>query len=152
SGSFVSLRDRLVDAFRALNGSHLSFQRRADVAWAAEKFVERRVLAYIAELVDHVDVLVLCGGLALNCSINAHVAALCRSRRVTLVIPPPAGDAGVALGAAVAGCGRPSAAVPVAEPYLERGFSPDDIARELHEHGATVEALDAPQLASELVK
>ena len=147
----IRLRQSLVEAFARLYGEYLSFNRSADVAYAAQEFVAGRILEYVNELVDEVDVLVLSGGVALNCSINAQVAALCRQKSVELVIPPPASDAGVALGATFAGVEDPASLAPVADAYLGRGFRPEEIARELDEFGVSVQRTHTAELAAQLV-
>jgi len=150
--SYVRHRANLVAGFRSRHPGHLTFQQRADIARAAERYVERRVMTYAAELIDEVDVLVMSGGVALNCTINAQVAEFCRAANVEFAVPPPASDTGVALGSAVAGSQDPSAVVPIAEPFLGRPFGPDDIARELHEHGVSVSPVNKSELASELIE
>lgn len=146
-----TVRGGLVDGFRRLNGDHLSFNARADVALTAQDAVGDRVLTYVKELIGTIDVLVLSGGLALNCSINAKVAALCRMRDVELVIPPPASDTGVAIGAAIAAADDP-VAVTLPGPFLGREFTPDDIGCRLQRLGVTVEPLETTRLAVELVE
>jgi carbamoyltransferase len=145
------LRRSFVEAFARLHGEFLSFNRSADVAYAAQELVAGRILEYVNELVDDVDVVVLSGGVALNCSINAQVAALCRRKDVELVIPPPASDAGVALGATVAGVDDPASVSPLADGYLGRAFAPEEIARELDECGVAVQRTDTAELAAQLL-
>jgi carbamoyltransferase len=145
------LRQALVEAFARLHGEFLSFNRSAEVAYAAQQLVAGRILEYVSELVDEVDVVVLSGGVALNCSINAQVAALCRRKDVELVIPPPASDAGVALGATFAGVEDLASVAPIADAYLGRGFPPEEIARELDECGIAVQQTDSAELATELL-
>lgn len=152
----VAIRQRFVDAFRALHGDHLSFNRRADVALAAQQAVGRRLLAYAAELLDEIDVLVVSGGVALNCSINKEVADLCRTKGVELVIPPPASDTGIALGSAVAvsmleGVGGPASLASVSDPFLGRPFDPEDVARALHRLAVPVRAIYMKNLAAWLL-
>lgn len=150
--SFAALRAHLVAAFRERNGGSPTFNQRANIAFAAERLVGQRVITYAAELLDEVDVLVLSGGLALNCTINAQVAALCDAKGVALVIPPPASDTGVAVGSVLAGADSPLSVAPIVDPFLGRPFEPDLIARELHEHGVSVDPLEAKDLASELLE
>jgi carbamoyltransferase len=145
------LRRSLVEAFAGLHGERLSFNRSADVAYAAQQLVAGRILEYVGELADDVDVVVLSGGVALNCSINAQVAALCRRKDVELVIPPPASDAGVALGAACAAVEDPASITPVADAYLGRGYAPEEIARDFDECGIDVQPTNAAELATRLL-
>jgi carbamoyltransferase len=147
----IRVRQSLVEAFARLHGEHLSFNRRADVAYAAQRYVADRIIEYVDELVDEVDVVVLSGGVALNCSINAEVAALCQNKNVELVIPPPANDAGVALGATLAALDDPAAVTPVADAYLGRGYSPEEIARELHDCGVVVQPVSTSELVEQLL-
>jgi len=146
-----SYRMHFIDAFRSLHGDHLSFNRRADIALAAQRVVGRRIERYVTELLDGIDVLVLTGGIALNCTINAEVAALCGSKGVRLVIPPPASDTGVALGSALAGCPDPGSVTPLPDPFLGRSFEPASLVRELQDPGASVSKISTEELASALL-
>lgn len=85
-----------------------SFNERADFALGAQQMLELRVLEYLEELADLAPVVVLSGGVALNCTMNGRVARWCQERGSTLVIPPSANDSGVAVGAAVAASEEPS--------------------------------------------
>ncbi len=147
-----AVRSRLVGRFRRLNGDCLSLGAGADVARAAQDVIAERIVEYVTELADDVDVVVLSGGVALNCSINADVAALCRIRGIELVIPPPASDTGVALGAALAACEEPANVAPVTDPFLGRAFDVDSIARQLHDEGMAVEDADARSVAEEMLE
>ena len=111
-------RRNLVVELQQLHGQYLTFNQRADVALAAQQCIAERVMTYVHELTESVDGLVLSGGLALNCAINAIVAAHCRSKGVEFIIPPPASDTGVALGAAVAAVEDPLMIEPIGEPFL----------------------------------
>ncbi len=146
------VRWRLVDMFRALHGDHLSFNARADVARAAQQLVSDRILRYVKELIDRVDVLVLSGGVALNCSINAQVAAVCATRGIELVVPPPASDTGVAIGAAVGACDDPARVHPMGDPFLGRGFAPDEIGRAFRAYDVDVRPSCPEDLADELLE
>ena len=97
-----TLRWRLIEDLAALNRDRLSFERRADVAQAGQQVIGRRIVRYASELLDDIDVLVLSGGVALNCAINSEVASICRRNEVEFVVPPPASDTGVAIGSALA--------------------------------------------------
>ena len=77
--SFRELRSRLMQSFEECCPQVGTFQARADVALAAERYVGERVLAYAHELIPQVDTLVYSGGVALNCTLNAELAKDCRS-------------------------------------------------------------------------
>jgi carbamoyltransferase len=147
----MRLRQSLVERFARLHGDYLSFNRSADIALAAQRSVAERIIGYVAELVDQVDVIVLSGGVALNCSINAEVAALCKSKNVELAIPPPANDAGIALGATLAALDDPASITPIADAFLGRCYTPDEIADELAAAGVAVQPTDPSELAERLL-
>jgi carbamoyltransferase len=151
--SFADLLRYLIEAFAAGNPAVADFQARADLASAAEDFVAQRVLAYVTELLDDsdVDILTLSGGLALNCTINRRVAALCAARGVGVAIPPPASDTGVALGAAIAASHASWPFVP-ADAYLGRDPDPQAVAASMHDLGLAVESSGPELLAAELVE
>src|SRR5262249_47767726 len=134
----------------SLHGDHLTFNRRADVAYGYQRVLEERVISYVAELVRDVDVVVLSGGVALNCTANARVAALCRDNGVGLVVPPPASDPGVALGGAGAGSPDPASIHPIGGADLGRAYEPDEIVARLREAGLVVHRSGAERLAGEL--
>ncbi len=146
-----NVRRRTIAEFRKLHGDNLSFTRAADVATAAQSAMASRILQYAIELIDEIDVLIMSGGVALNCTINMQVAALCRARGVELVVPPPASDTGVALGSTLAGAKDPAAVAPLPDALLGRMYSPEDIARELHIFGVEVTAIDARTLAEQIL-
>ena len=149
------VRESFIQDFRRLHGDHLPFNRRADVALAAQQAVADRVLMYVSELLDEIDVLSLSGGLALNCAVNSQVAALCRARGVDFTVPPPASDTGVALGSALFGSAEidsGDSVLTIADPFLGRMFEPQAIARELHDQAAPVEAIDTNELVVELLE
>jgi len=132
------LRAQIVAELVALHGERLSFNQRADVAFAAQHWLEERVLQYVAELVNGLRALVLSGGVALNCTANSKVAAYCRRHDVQLVIPPTASDTGVALGAAVAASPDPAAFTLCDEVALGRAFPPELIIKQLRTVGLPV--------------
>jgi carbamoyltransferase len=119
------------------------------VALSVQGLVEARVMGYLREIADPAPALVLAGGVALNCSINATVAAWCRQRGITLAIPPPANDAGVAIGAAVAASLRPLDCV-AAGACTGREFSHADVVTRLRALGAPPAELDLERLVSDL--
>lgn len=88
--------------YRPLLPAGASFNDRADFAFGTQQMLEQTVLRYLAEIRDPAPVLILSGGVALNCTMNGRIAAWCRERGIALVVPPAANDAGVAIGAAVA--------------------------------------------------
>ncbi len=142
------LRNELVMKFQQLHSNHLTFNGRADVALSAQHFVAERIMYYVRQLPTPLDALVLAGGVALNCAINATVAAYCRSEGMQLVIPPPASDAGVALGAAVAALENPLTLCPLEDPFLGAPFKAETVVSELRSCGATVKMLETEELAS----
>jgi carbamoyltransferase len=81
------------------------FQLRADVAASLQQVTERVLLNLARALHERTgaDALCLAGGVALNCRAVAHVAAHGPFEHVW--VQPAAGDAGGALGAALAGAG-----------------------------------------------
>ena len=126
-----------VAKLRSLLPAGSSFNRRADLALGAQTALERRILGYLAETPDPAPALVLSGGVALNCTINALVARWCAGHGATMTIPPPANDAGIAIGAAVAISPDPMACT-AADAFLGTGFTPADIAGRLAALGMTV--------------
>ncbi|SDP58617.1 carbamoyltransferase [Pedococcus dokdonensis] len=146
--SFRELRARLLQDFRDRCPHVGTFQARADLALGAERLVGERVLAYARELLPLVDTLVHSGGVALNCTVNAELARLCREAGVRLVIPPCASDTGVALGAAVAVAverGHPPAPT---GPFLGRSHDGDSVAEAAAAAGLDVEACTVDDLAA----
>jgi carbamoyltransferase len=96
----------------------------ADLAASVQRRLEEVLLALAAELYERTgdDVLAMAGGVALNCVANTVLAERGPYSRVW--VQPAAGDAGTALGAALAlaaGRGEPSWSMTGAD--LGRGFS-----------------------------
>lgn len=91
AAEFGAPRDRR-DAFR---------QRHYDLAAALQAVTEETVLHILRELARRTDATQLClgGGVALNCSMNGRLAR--EGLFEELYVPPPVGDAGTSLGAAV---------------------------------------------------
>lgn len=146
--SFRELRARLLQEFRERCPDVDTFRTRADLAHRAERLVGERVLAYAGELLPLVDTLVHSGGVALNCTVNAELARLCRDADVRLVIPPSASDTGVALGAAVAVAverGNPPAST---GPFLGRSHDSEAVGAAAAEAGLEVEACGVAELAA----
>ncbi|MBB1501865.1 hypothetical protein H5397_10600 [Propioniciclava sp. MC1683] len=81
-------------------GEPNTFMERAKVAAFAQEHLTRSVKGLIGEA--DAPTIVLSGGTALNCAMNGDMATWLAHRGQRLVVPPPANDAGVALGAAVA--------------------------------------------------
>jgi len=106
----------------------------ASVQLALEKAVSNLMRAMLARYPTH-DVC-LAGGVALNCTANAH---LIREFDIRLHIHPAAGDAGGALGAALYEAAKhaaPSTLLrPEFSPYLGVSFSSPQIERALSERG-----------------
>jgi carbamoyltransferase len=151
-------RWQFIEEFRRLHGDQLSFNQRADIALAAQNIVGRRIAEYVTELLDDIDVLVISGGVALNCAINAQTAAQCHAKGVEFVVPPPASDTGVALGSAVAvastldGNQNGQSVTPITDPFLGRMFEPDAIMKDLRNQGAVVETTSMEALATKLLE
>jgi carbamoyltransferase len=147
-------REALVEQFQRLHGnpSHLTFNARADIALAAQAVVAERLMTYVREFSHPIDVVVFAGGVALNCTINATLAAYCRARGIEFVIPPPASDTGVALGAAVAALENPLTLRPIDHPFLGAHFSADTIVSALQSHGTNVELMPIERIATLLVE
>lgn len=126
-----------------------TFNERADVALAGQAAVESQLLTYVSELLGNVNSanLILSGGVALNCSINAKVADVCASLGVGFTIPPPASDCGVALGAAVAANGGVSGSV---HPYLGRDVGASEAISSLRTAGARVTPASPEAVAARL--
>ncbi|MEV0289161.1 carbamoyltransferase C-terminal domain-containing protein [Kribbella sp. NPDC050820] len=143
------LRAELGRGYRLLNRD-ASFNERADFAQAAQQMLEHRVLSYLDEIADPAGVLVLSGGTALNCTMNGEVARRCADLGITLVVPPAANDAGVAIGAAVAVSARQAECRNRLGAQLGPELLPGAIVDELHGNGAIVSAADPPTLAKRL--
>jgi carbamoyltransferase len=143
-----SYRARLAE-LRAIARPGASFNHRSDVALSMQMLVESRIMSYLREIADPAPSLVLAGGVALNCSINATVADWCRDRGVTLAIPPPANDGGIAIGAAVAVSASPADCT-AGDAYLGRGYAPSEVADRLRALGATPYEVTPDRLVSDL--
>jgi carbamoyltransferase len=126
-----------------------SFNHRADVALGVQQVVESRIMAYLGEIVAPAPALVLAGGVALNCSVNATVAAWCHERGIALTVPPPANDGGIAIGAAVAASDEPVRCT-VEGAFLGRDYPLPDIVARLRELGVEPRELAPEQLAGDL--
>ncbi len=138
-----SLHEQIRSGFIAeLISSHEradSFNNRADLALGAQRVLEDRIQAYADELLDGVGHLILSGGIALNCSANGRLARRCRDRGVQLVVPPPAGDSGVAIGAAIAVAWQNARSpISVNDVGLGRNFPAEEIGAALHDFGLQV--------------
>ena len=83
-----SYRARLAE-LRPVARPGASFNQRSDVALSMQMLVESRIMSFLREIAEPAPSLVLSGGVALNCSINATVAGWCGDRGTTLAIPPP---------------------------------------------------------------
>jgi carbamoyltransferase len=144
------IRNELVRDLASRNGSEPSFYDAAAVALAGQRVIGERIFEYVHEFLKDIDVLVLSGGVALNCAINSEVASLCRRNQVELVVPPPASDTGVAIGSALAVSSEIGPIAPIDDPFLGRDFPEPDATRLLHELGASVRQTDLGQLAESL--
>ncbi len=148
----AAIRSALIEDFRALHGDDLSFNQRADIALAAQYFIMQRILTYVTELLNTIDILILSGGVALNCATNEQVATLCKAHNVQLVIPPPASDTGVALGSSLALVENPALIEPLTNPFLGRAYTPERIAHDIYEEGVTIREIDVHSFASKLLE
>ena len=145
------LRAQIVAMLVSRHGEPLSFNQRADVAYAAQHWLENRILHYAAEITDGIAVLVLSGGVALNCTANSKVAAFCGDNGLQLVIPPPASDTGVALGAAIAASPDPAAVTQCVSVALGRAYSPELIGEHLRTEGLSALPCTPGELAEALI-
>jgi carbamoyltransferase len=134
------------------HGNPGSFNNRADLALAAQGVLADRIRTYADELLDGVGHLILSGGVALNCSANGQLADYCRERGVQLVVPAPASDTGVAIGAAIA-VARQNARSPISvdDVGLGRQFSGDEIGAVLHDFGLRVTPCGPDAVARKLI-
>lgn len=135
---------------RSLAPATASFNRRADLALGVQSTVEAQIMSFLAEISEPAPALVMAGGVALNCAINATVARWCADHGTALAIPPPANDGGIAIGAAVAVSGDPAACV-ADSAFLGRGYEPDEIVSRLAALGATARAMSPAELAHHLL-
>jgi carbamoyltransferase len=136
---------------RSLAPVGTSFNARADLALGVQSAVESRIMGYLCEVSDPSPVLVIAGGVALNCSINATVAEWCGRRGGALVIPPPANDAGIAIGAAIAVSPDPAGCVADGA-FLGRAYAPEEIRSRLTAAGAKVCAISPGEIADGLLE
>ncbi len=123
-----------------------------DMAASVQKVTEEAMLRLTRSLAGEYGIPNLClaGGVALNCVGNGHV--LRDGAFKNLWIQPAAGDAGGALGAALAAChlhlhlDRPRPVTPGKDAmrgsYLGPAFAQDDIERRLTKAGARFQVLD----------
>jgi carbamoyltransferase len=126
-----------------------SFNHRADLALGVQHQVQARMMAYLAEIADPAPALVMAGGVALNCTINAAVGQWCAGRGATLTVPPPANDAGIAIGAAVAVSPGPVACTAEGA-CLGRDYQPGEIVSRLAALGVAAQDCSPEELARDL--
>jgi carbamoyltransferase len=141
----------LLVAMRSVVRGGTSFNRRADLSLGVQAVLESRIMAFLREITDPAPTLVMAGGVALNCSVNATVAEWCRQRGVALTIPPPANDGGIAIGAAVSVSSDP-AACRADSAFLSRGYETAEIIGRLTALGAVPREISAGELADGLVE
>jgi len=160
AGPIPALRDRdeirhqhraNIVRLRSVVPAGASFNTRADLALGVQNVVGSRIMGYLAELTEPAPALVMAGGVALNCTINAAVAEWCRGHGATLAIPPPANDGGIAIGAAVAVSADP-VACSADGACLGRGYSPGEIVSRLSALGAPARPMSAEELAEGLLE
>ncbi|MGV0872990.1 carbamoyltransferase family protein [Mycolicibacterium sp. XJ879] len=103
--------------------------RHADLACSVQRVVEEVLLDLVGWLRDESDQENLClaGGVALNCVANSEIWA--QGGFSNVWVQPAAGDAGTALGAALALAGEAGEPlIPMPSAALGRGFSDEEIA------------------------
>lgn len=142
-------RESFIREYVASFGESSTFNQRADISFAAQDAVYERILKYIDEIAQDVNGLILTGGVALNCAINADVADYCSKRGITFSVPPPASDTGVAIGAAIGMNFEYNHVVieRILNPYLGRSYTRDEIADKLKSLGVIVESINNRELA-----
>jgi carbamoyltransferase len=128
-----------------------SFNRRADLALGVQSAVQAKVMSFLAEITDPAPTLIMAGGVALNCTINAAVADWCLRRSAVLSIPPPANDGGISIGAAISVSPDP-AACRLQTAFLGPGYEPAEIIAQLTELGAAVTPMTPGDLADCLLE
>lgn len=144
-----NFREQFVNKIYQKYGHPLSFNKKADISLAAQNVVCDRIMEYVKELCQDVDGFVLAGGVALNCSINVKVAQYCKSNNIDFVIPPPASDTGVAIGAAIATNYKYNQTIiPLESAYLGADYSVDEICTRLEKQNIKVEPITESQVAS----
>jgi len=146
-----ALQRRRIIQMGSLISAGTSFNVRADLALGVQTVVESRIMSYLGEVSDPAPVLVMAGGVALNCSINATVAEWCGRHGGTLTIPPPANDGGIAIGAAISVCPDPAGCTADGA-FLGRGYAPEDIMSRLTAAGAAVRAISPGEIADGLLE
>jgi len=148
-----AIKRKLMSEISKLHGDKLTFNRRADIAMATQEIVAERIMTYVRELTKDVDGFVLAGEVALNCAINAQIAEYCRMKGLEFVVPPPANDTGVALGAAVAAFYELSDNLQLLkQPYLGAGFTTDEIVAKIGSLGLPIKRTSYAEIASGLFK
>mgnify|MGYP000217847619 CR=1 FL=1 len=101
---------------------------RPDIAAGIQELLERRVVALVQEAMDGPGPLVVAGGVFANVSLNRRLASL--PEVTSLWVHPAMGDAGLALGAALAGAARFGARpAPLKDAFLGPAPDPADVAR-----------------------
>lgn len=143
------LRQRVMAEYAELYGPGLTFNQRADLALAGQQAVEARLVGWVEDLLAERDIaaLVVAGGVALNCTVNATIAQRCAERGVVAAFPPPGGDTGIAMGAAKAVAGGE---VGGTGPYLGRPTADDEAVHALACLGATPVRASAGDVADRL--
>jgi len=131
-----------------------------DIAASLQAVAEEAVLRMVRDLTRTYGIRNLClaGGVALNCVANGRILRECGLDG--LWIQPAAGDAGAALGAALAAwhqhndAPRPAAGGTDAMQgaYLGPGYRPSDITDRLRAAGAVLDVLDEPALLARTVE
>lgn len=145
---YVALVDQLARELVDELGQPQNFVERAAVAAVAQ----RRLTDQVWYLVEDTSapVVVLSGGTALNCMTNGEIAVRLARRGQRLVIPPPASDTGVALGAAVATAHEHDDVEHLDTALTGREFSADEVAAAFADEGVAMAASSTESLVRRL--
>lgn len=141
-------RERLIREMSLLQQVS-TFNQKADFALAAQDYVCKRIMQYVKELAEDVDGIILAGGVALNCANNVVVGKYCQSHNIELVIPPPASDTGVAIGAAIAAANHLGEKIKsITSPYWGFNYTESLILDEFSKIGICPETISIDDMTS----
>lgn len=149
--AYKRAHDDAVRSFTEAGPPPVTFVDRADAAAAGQAVIVEQLLSYLDR--PHGEAVALAGGVALNCSANGTLAAALAADGRPLYIAPPAGDSGVALGAAVCRAVELGDRLePATGPYLGRAHDLGAIADALRDRGYTFRPADAEEVARGMVE
>jgi carbamoyltransferase len=96
----IAFGERLLKIFDVNSLESLTFEKRADIAASAQRFLEYLLIGILEKLVEkhRPNSIRLAGGVALNCTSNS---AISRFLNIPIDVQPAAGDAGGSIGAAL---------------------------------------------------